>query len=155
MTKFVGIIFPDEVKVGEALQVLRDLDAEGEVQLSGIAVVVKDATGKLSVKQLADNRRTGTVGAALGALAGLVAGGLGLAALAAAGGALVGKAADVSDLGDRKKFLDEVSGQITSGGAAVLAEITELSETLEEITEFSKTSLYTRMAAIGGTVVRE
>jgi uncharacterized membrane protein len=145
MTKFVGILFPDEVKVDEASQVLRDLDAEGEVLLSGIAVVVKDATGKLSVNQLADSRRTDTVGAALGALAGLVAGGLGLAVLAAAGGALVGKAADVCDLGDRKRFLDEVSGQITPGGAAVLAEITELSES----------SLYTRMAAIGGTVIRE
>ena len=68
MTKFVGIIFPDEVKVDEASQVLRDLDAEGEVLLSGIAVVVKDATGKLSVNQLADSRRTDTVGAAFGAL---------------------------------------------------------------------------------------
>ena len=28
MTKFVGILFPDEVKVDEASQVLRDLDAE-------------------------------------------------------------------------------------------------------------------------------
>jgi uncharacterized membrane protein len=111
-----------------------------------MAVVVKDATGTLSVKKSVDERPLGmSAGALIGGLAGLPGGPIGVA-IGATGGALVGSAADLFNLEDLTKFFDKVSRELPPGNTAVVAEVTER----------SGTSLYdTRMQAIGGTIVRE
>jgi uncharacterized membrane protein len=82
---------------------------------------------------------------AAGALIGGLAGPVGIV-IGAAGGALVGIAADLINLEDLTKFFDKISRELPPGNTAVVAEVTER----------SGTSLYdTRMQAIGGTIVRE
>jgi uncharacterized membrane protein len=46
MSKFIGIIFPDDAKASEGSQVLKKLHAEGSLALSGMAIVSKDGTGQ-------------------------------------------------------------------------------------------------------------
>ena len=143
MSKYIGVIFPDEAKADEGSRVLKDLHAEGSIALSGMAVVVKDATGTLSVKKSVDERPLGmAAGALIGGLAGLPGGPVGIV-IGATGGALVGRAAD---LGDLTNFFDKVARELPPGNTAVVA----------EVTEHSGTSLCeTRMQAIGGIIVRE
>jgi uncharacterized membrane protein len=146
MSKYIGVIFPDEAKADEGSRVLKDLHAEGSIALSGMAVVVKDATGTLSVKKSVDERPLGmAAGALIGGLAGLPGGPVGIV-IGATGGALVGRAADLIDLGDLTNFFDKVARELPPGNTAVVA----------EVTEHSGTSLCeTRMQAIGGIIVRE
>jgi uncharacterized membrane protein len=146
MSKYIGVIFPDDAKADEGSRVLKDLHVEGSIALSGMAVMVKDATGTPSVKNLVDEGPLGmAAGALIGGLAGLPGGPVGVV-IGATGGALVGRAADLINLGDLMKFFDKVSRGLPPGNTAVVA----------EVTEHSGTSLYyTRMQAVGGTIVRE
>src|ERR1700738_4331292 len=146
MSKYIGVIFSDEAKADEGSRVLKDLHVEGNIVLSGMAVVVKDAAGTLLVKKSVDEEPLGMAARALiGGWAGLPGAPIGVA-IGATGGALVGSAADLINLEDLTKFFDRVSRELPPGNTAVVAEVTER----------SGTSLYdTRMQAIGGTIVRE
>jgi uncharacterized membrane protein len=146
MSRYIGVIFADEAKADEGSRVLKDLHVEGNIALSGMAVVVKNATGALLAKKPVDEGPLGlAAGALIGGLAGLPGGPVGVV-IGATGGALFGRAADLLNLGDLTNFFDKVSRELPPGNTAVVA----------EVTEHSGTSLCdTRMRAIGGTIVRE
>jgi uncharacterized membrane protein len=149
MSRYIGVIFPDEAKADEGSRVLKDLHAEGGITLSEMSVVAKDAAGtlseKLSVKKSVDEGSALAGGALIGGLAGLPGGPFAVV-IGATGGALVGGAADLISVGDFTNFFDRVSRGLPPGNTAVVA----------EVTEHSATSLCdTRMRAIGGTIVRE
>jgi uncharacterized membrane protein len=149
MSRYIGVIFPDEAKADEGSRVLKDLHAEGGITLSEMSVVAKDAAGtlseKLSVKKSVDEGSALAGGALIGGLAGLPGGPFAVV-IGATGGALVGGAADLISVGDFTNFFDRVSRGLPPGNTAVVA----------EVTEHSATSLCdTRMRAIGGTFVRE
>jgi uncharacterized membrane protein len=145
MSNYIGVIFPDEAKADEGSRVLKDLHAEGSITLSGMAVVVKDATGRVSEKRSVAEGSALAGGALIGGLAGLPAGPFAVV-IGATGGALVGRAADLINVGDFTNFFDKVSRELSPGNTAVVA----------EVTEHSGTSLCDmRMQAIGGTIVRE
>ena len=149
MSRYIGVIFPDEAKADEGSRVLKDLHAEGGITLSEMSVVAKDAAGtlseKLSVKKSVDEGPALAGGALIGGLAGLPGGPFAVV-IGATGGALVGGAADLISVGDFTNFFDRVSRGLPPGNTAVVA----------EVTEHSATSLCdTRMRAIGGTIVRE
>jgi uncharacterized membrane protein len=149
MSRYIGVIFPDEAKADEGSRVLKDLHAEGGITLSEMSVVAKDAAGtlseKLSVKKSVDEGSALAGGALIGGLAGLPGGPFAVV-IGATGGALVGGAADLISVGDFTNFFDRVSRGLRPGNTAVVA----------EVTEHSATSLCdTRMRAIGGTIVRE
>lgn len=153
MSRYIGVIFPDEAKADEGSRVLKDLHAEGGITLSEMSVVAKDATGtlseklseRLSEKKSVDEGSALAGGALIGGLAGLPGGPFAVV-IGAIGGALVGGAADLINVGDFTNFFDRVSRDLPPGNTAVVA----------EVTEHSGTSLCeTRMRAIGGTIVRE
>jgi uncharacterized membrane protein len=149
MSRYIGVIFPDEAKADEGSRVLKDLHAEGGITLSEMSVVAKDAAGtlseKLSVKKSVDEGSALAGGALIGGLAGLPGGPFAVV-IGATGGALVGGAADLISVGDFTNFFDRVSRGLPPGNTAVVA----------DVTEHSATSLCdTRMRAIGGTFVRE
>jgi uncharacterized membrane protein len=78
MSKFIGLIFPKGKNADEASRMLNDLHAEGSIVLSAMALIVKDAAGRVSVKQPVDDGSIGTeAGALIGGLAGLAGGPLG------------------------------------------------------------------------------
>src|SRR5260370_18832564 len=129
MSRYIGVIFPDEAKADEGSRVLKDLHVEGNIALSGMAVVVKDATGTLSVKKSVDEGPLGlAAGALIGGLAGLSGGPVGVV-IGATGGALFGRAADLLNLGGLTDFFDSVSRELPPGNAPVLPERTAPSGT--------------------------
>lgn len=125
MNKMLVAVFDSEVVAAEGLSALKDLHKDGDITLYATAVLVKDASGALSVKQSADE---GPIGTALGLLAGsmlgLLAGPVGLAVGASVGG-LTGLISDLNKSGIDVQFLDEVSAALSPGKAAVLADVEE------------------------------
>lgn len=145
MSKYVVVIFPDEASAYEGTRALKALHAEGSLTVYGMAVVAKDANGKLSVKQAADAGPLGTaVGTLVGGLAGLLGGPAG-AAVGMGTGAMVGWLTDIYDAGVGIDFVNAVSAKLTPGKTAVIA----------EVFEDWVTPLDTRMEALRGVVIRE
>jgi len=145
MSKFVVVVFPDETKMNQRARTVRDLHAKGGIKLYASAVVARDSSGKLSVREITDEGLGGTaVGALIGGLAGLPAGPLG-AVIGAAGGAAVGISADLLNQGDEAKYADKISRALAPGKAAIVAEVDE-----DGVMTFE-----TLMKAIGGAVVRK
>jgi uncharacterized membrane protein len=145
MSRFVVAVFPTEAKAYEGTRAMKDLQAEGSLALYGMAVVSKDAHGGLSVIQAAGEGPLGTgVGALLGGLVGLIGGPAG-AAVGFASGTLIGSWSNLFNLGVSRDFLDKVSGQLTPGKSAVVA----------EVEEDWVTPLDSRVEAIGGIVLRQ
>jgi uncharacterized membrane protein len=144
MNKVIVAIFNTEPVAYEGLSALKDLHNDGDITLYATAVVVKDSSGTVSVKQTSDE---GPVGAAIGALTGgllgLLAGPIGLA-VGASGGGLTGLVIDLAKAGIGGDFLDEVSKALTPGKAAVLAEVQET----------WVTPVDTKLGKLGGMVFR-
>jgi uncharacterized membrane protein len=98
MSQLLVLTFNDTVQASEALEALKKMQHAGQVKIDDAAVIVKDESGKVEIKNQLD---TGVkVGAVGGGLAGLLIAGLffplaGLAIGAVAGG-LIGKMADVN-----------------------------------------------------------
>lgn len=71
MNKMLVAVFNSETVAFEGLAALKDLHENGDITLYATAVLVKDASGMVSLKQTADE---GPVGTALGMLAGSMVG---------------------------------------------------------------------------------
>jgi uncharacterized membrane protein len=144
MSKFIVVVVPDEIKAYEGSRILKELNAEGSLTLYAMAIVAKTADGNLSVKQSVDEGPLGTaVGSLTGGLIGLLGGPVGVA-IGLGAGAWLGMLRDLTHLGVGEDFLDKVSQELTPGRVAIVA----------EISEDWVTPLDTRIAALGGTVVR-
>jgi len=144
MSKFVVTTFATESKAYEATRALKELHAEGELTLYGLAVITKDAGGKIAVKDAPDDLAGTAVGTLVGALVGVLGGPAGVV-VGMTAGMMLGTISDLLNIGVGADFVDKVSKQLAPGKSAVLAEIDE-----DWITP-----LNTRMEAIGGTVARE
>jgi uncharacterized membrane protein len=144
MNKMLVAVFDAEPAAYEGLSALKDLHEDGAITLYATAVIGKDASGIVSVKQSADQ---GPVGAALGlltgSLLGLLAGPVGVALGAPAGG-LTGLLFDLVRSGIDADFLDEVSQALTPGKVAVLAEVEET----------WVTPVDTRLGKLGAVILR-
>ena len=144
MNKMLVAVFDTETAAYEGLSALKDLHADGDITLYATAVIVKDASGAVSVKQTADQGPVGTaLGMLTGSLAGLLAGPVGVAAGFSAGG-WAGMIFDLAHLGIDIDFVDEVSKALIPGKTAVLAEVEET----------WKTPVDTRLGKLGGLVFR-
>ena len=125
MNKMLVAVFDNESRAFEGLSALKDLHKDGDITLYATAVLSQDASGKVSMKQAADQ---GPVGTALGMLAGgmvgLLAGPAGLALGASVGG-LGGLISDLDKSGIDVQFVDDVSKALSPGKSAVLADVEE------------------------------
>jgi uncharacterized membrane protein len=125
MNKMLVAVFDTETAAFEGLKALRDLHRDADITLYSSAVIVKDKTGKISVKQVADDGPVGTaLGLLTGGLIGILGGPAGLAIGATVGG-FTGFLFDLDKSGTGATFLDDVSKTLTAGKAAVLAEMEE------------------------------
>lgn len=144
MNKVLVAVFDTEALAYEGLSALKDLHRVGDITLYGTAVIVKDASGGVSVMQTSDE---GPVGSALGilsgSLVGLWAGPVGLAVGASTGG-LAGLVFDLAKSGIDIGFVDEVSQVLIPGKTAVLAEVDETWVTPVDM----------RLGLLGGIVFR-
>jgi uncharacterized membrane protein len=142
--KMIVVIFDNEKKAYEGIKALKDLDAEGSITLYASAVIAKDAGGKVTVKQAADQGPLGTgVGLLTGSLIGLLGGPVGVA-LGASAGTLGGVLYDLAKVGVGEDFLGEAGQKLQPGKMAVVAEVWE-----EWVMPVDA-----RMEAAGGTVLR-
>jgi uncharacterized membrane protein len=129
VNKMLVAVFNTEGAAHEGLSALKDLDRRADITLYATAVIAKDASGRIDMKQAADR---GPVGIALGALAGGLVGALAGPVGVVAGtsfGATAGAWADLGEAGIDAAFVSDVSDALTPGKVAVLAEIQETWET--------------------------
>jgi uncharacterized membrane protein len=118
MSNLVVLTFEDPYQAGEAFEVLKKAQQSGNLAIDDAAVIVKDESGKVDVKnQLDKGVKMGAVG---GSLLGLLLGGLffpiaGLA-IGALGGALVGK---TFNMGVDQKFVKDVTETLKPGTSAL------------------------------------
>lgn len=125
MNKMLVAVFNSEMVAFEGLSALKELHNNGDITLYATAVLVKDASGMLSLKQTADEGPIGTaLGMLAGSMVGLLAGPVGLAVGASVGG-LTGLIADLDKSGIDVQFLDDVAAALSPGKAAVLADVEE------------------------------
>ena len=144
MNKILVAIFENESKAYEGQRILRQLDAEGSIETFATAVLAKDSTGNVTVKQEDDEGPVGTaVGLLTGSLLGLLAGPVGLV-VAAGAGTLGGAIYDLANVGIGADFLDEVGRELQPGKSAVVADVWE-----EWVTPVDA-----RIEAAGGMVLR-
>lgn len=159
MNKLMVAVFDTESAAYEGLKALQELHADGEITLYATAVVVKDAEGKVSLRQTADEGPLSTAmgmlsGSAVGMLAGEASAAAGLAVGSVAGpfgaaiglslGSLAGLIADLSRSGVNIDFAGDVSAALLPGKAAVVAEVEEAWQTPVD----------TRIGSLGGLVFR-
>ena len=125
MNKMLAAVYNSEVVAVEGLSALKGLHKDGDITVYSTAVLVKDASGKVSMKQTADEGPIGTaLGMLAGSMVGLLAGPVGLAVGASLGG-LTGLIADLNKSGIDVQLVDDVSKALRPGKAAVLADVEE------------------------------
>jgi uncharacterized membrane protein len=129
----------------EALSTLKELDAQGQIQLVEAAVVTRSDDGQVHVKDEAGE--DGLVGTASGGLIGLLIGILGgpLGVLiGGASGLLLGSLYDLTDADDTDSVLGQMSKTVQVGRNSLLAQVVEQ----------SPDAIDSAMARLSGTVVR-
>lgn len=125
MNKMMVAVFDSETVAFEGLSALKGLHKDGDITVYATAVLVKDASGKVSVKQVVEQGPIGAgLGMLVGSMVGLLAGPVGLA-VGASIGSLTGLISDLNKSGIDVQFVDEVSKALGSGKAAVLADVEE------------------------------
>ena len=145
MEKMIVTIFGTEAAAYEGVSALKALNNSGDITLYATAVLAKGPDGKVSVKQTSGAGAQGTaMGMLTGALVGLLAGPAGMA-VGASLGALTGMLVDLNKAGVDVRFVDQVSNQLELNKVAVIANVQE---------EWTA-PIDTRMAALGGTVLRQ
>jgi len=144
MDKMIVVVFDSESKAYEGSKALRELHADGSITLYATGVIAKDAGGKVTVKEAADEGPLGTaVGLITGSLIGVLGGPVGLA-IGAGAGTFGGILYDLATVGVSEDFLAEVGARLQPGKTAVVAEVEE---------EWTM-PVDTRMEAAAGVVFR-
>jgi uncharacterized membrane protein len=125
VTEFVALGFPDQTRIDKAIRAVEKFQSNHSDSLYASAVVSKSTDGKISVQEIIREGHGGTVVAALiGALAGLPAGPA-AATIMAAGGAVIGEAADLISDDHFAECVNKITNSIPLGGAAVIADVAE------------------------------
>jgi uncharacterized membrane protein len=116
---WIVVIFDSEDQAVSARKALKSLENEHRVDMTDAAVLVKDAQGKIKVKnEMDDGVKYGAAGGALiGLLLAVFFPFVGIA-IGALGGAAVGA---LMDQGIDKKFIKEVESAMTPGSSALFA----------------------------------
>ena len=141
----VVVAFNDNSKAYEGFSTLKSLSDQQQLIAKSGAIVERDATGTLQVK---DSFEAGTGAATVGGgfvgmLLGVIGGPVGMV-LGPTGGALVGGSFELRRADDQDEVLSQLNAAINPGHTVVVAQVNEPSEQV----------LDKAMANLGGTVVR-
>ena len=124
MSNLVVITFDGAGEAAKVRESLHSLEAQGLLSLDDSAVVVKDAEGKLHVKNQTD--RGVKVGAIGGGMLGLLIGSVFFPFAGLIGGALVGAVmGKMADLGVDQKFVHEVGAALQPDTSALFILVRE------------------------------
>jgi uncharacterized membrane protein len=128
MEKMLIAIFDTAPQALKGVINLNDLHRAGDITLYSTAVITKESSGRVSIKQASEREWNGTpVGFLNGILVGTLGGPIGLAIGASIGG-LAGLIFDLAKAGFSADFLEEASQALAPGKTALLAEIDEAVE---------------------------
>ena len=141
----VVVAFSDNSKAYEGLSTLKSLSDRQQLTAKSAAVVERDPTGTLQVK---DSFEAGTGAATVGGgfvgmLLGVIGGPVGMV-LGLTGGALAGGSFELRRADDQDEVLTQLNAAINPGHTVLVAQVNEPSEQV----------LDKAMANLGGTVVR-
>jgi uncharacterized membrane protein len=141
------IAYPSEDGAEQVLKALQQLNHDHLVQLKNAAIVVRDKSGKISIRETRDfdAKQGAIVGALAGGLIGKLTGGslLGDAALGAVGGLAASR---IIDLGFDDNYLRQVGDNLPPGSSAIVAIVhfDQLEQALQTLHQFQ-----------GGRVMRQ
>ena len=132
------VAFEGENQAGQVLDALKQLDKLEVVDLKSAAVIVRESSGDVRIKETRDfDVKQGAIGGALaGGVLGLLRGGLIKGAiLGAAGGAAAGK---FIDLGLDDDFLKEIGDSLGPNSSAIVAlvDFEQVDLAMEELDKF-------------------
>jgi uncharacterized membrane protein len=141
----LAVSFSEHSNAYEALNRLKELDAKGEVDVRGAAVVIREEDGKLVTKaEIGDESWEDTAaGGLIGLLVGVLGGPLGIV-IGGASGVLVGSLFDEDDDDATESALTDISKSVRVGPPALLG----------DVLEDSPVAIDAAMANLGGTVLR-
>jgi uncharacterized membrane protein len=141
----IEVSFQQNSSAYEALSKLKELVGQGQVSVSGAAVVERDQDGHLVVKdETQDAQMQGTAtGGLIGLIVGILGGPFGVL-IGGATGLLVGSLFDLEDADDQESVLAEISNAVKPGQTVLLAVVAELSDEVVD----------TAMSELAGTVLR-
>jgi uncharacterized membrane protein len=147
MADLIVVAYEDEFKAEEVRLALLKLQKEHLIELEDAAVVVKNAQGKVKLKQAVDLTAAGAVS---GSFWGLLIGTLFLsplfgAAVGAASGALSGA---LTDIGVNDNFMKELGGTMQPGSSALFVLVRQVTpdKVLDEIAPFGGKVLRTSLS---------
>jgi uncharacterized membrane protein len=145
MESVLAVNFDDDTKAYAALTSLKELDEQGQLKLSGAAVVLRNEDGQIETKEEIGD--TGFAGTATGGIVGLIVGVLGGPLGILIGGytgLLVGSLFDMDESDHTESALSDIARSVRPGRPALIAAATEQSPEV----------LDAAMTTLGGTVVR-
>ena len=122
----IAVSFDEDDSAYAGLARLKQLDADGQIELLAAAVVERNADGQVTVKET-DGREhwEGTAaGGLIGLLIGIIGGPLGVL-VGGATGLLVGSLFDLEDTDDTESVLAEISKEVRPGHDTLLVELRE------------------------------
>lgn len=136
--EMIVVAFDNETDAGRVLDSLKGMERMEVVDLKNAAVIVRDGSGNVKIKETSDfDLKQGAIGgAAAGAVLGLLRGGLLKGAiLGAAGGAAAGK---FIDLGLEDDFLKEVGESLGPNSSAIVAlvDFEQVDQAMAELDKF-------------------
>ncbi len=125
----IAVSFENDDEAYAGLVRLKQLDAEGQVELRGAAVVTRDSSGHLITEEKAgDDEPVGIVsGGIIGLLVGILGGPLGVL-IGGATGVLVGSLFDLDDTEGTTSVLEAIAKTVRPGHHTLLAELNEPSD---------------------------
>jgi len=141
----IAVSFEDDNNAYAALTKLKELDAQGQVEIGEAAVVVRTADGQVVQKdQIGSEEFMGTAGGGLiGLLIGVIGGPLGVL-VGGATGLLVGSLYDLDEMDQTDSVLGEISKTVRPEHTALLARVGEQTPEAVDLA----------MSQLGGTVLR-
>jgi uncharacterized membrane protein len=141
----IAVSFEQSSSSYEALSKLKELDGQGQVGVSGSAVVERSQDGHLVTKdQTEDPHLEGTAtGGLVGLIVGILGGPFGVL-IGGATGLLVGSIFDLEDSDDEGSVLAEISNTVKPGQTVLLAVVSEQSDDVVD----------NAMGRLGGKVLR-
>jgi uncharacterized membrane protein len=145
MENVLAVNFDEDSNAYEALSVLKEMDGQGQLELAGAAVVVREQDGSVVTKdELDDDDLEGTAtGGIVGLIIGILGGPFGVL-IGGATGLLVGSLFDMADDDDTESALSDISRSVRVDRTGLIADVNEQ----------SPEAVDSAMTRLGGAVVR-
>lgn len=156
MSNLIAVAYPDESTAAEVGQTLMQLQTEHSIALDDLVIAVRDADGKVKLRQTFKPAATGAAGGALwGGLIGLL---FFMPFLGAAIGGATGAAAGaMTDVGVDDKFMKSLGEKLQPGGAALFVLVRESTpdKVIPRISQYGGEVIHTSLSAEAEETLQE